>query len=302
MSHPLDKDGDFLARWLENDGQMSDEFDNESQVVMSDLKKIVTHADKLFPPQVNEDMLMARIQEEINVSTQINKSKRSMLFMLLGLILVSVIVFFCFVDKGVKVSSSTKQKIKHTLPDNSTIDLNANSVVSYEADYMNERNVHLNGEAFFNVQKGSAFKVITSQGSVEVLGTSFNVSSGEDKLIVSCKTGKVRVNINDDKFVLTPGKEVIYFRDSTQRKDNVNLDYIGDWQKDSRAFDKAAMWTVIYSLEQWYGIEVEIDEQYLYEEYTGSFAQDDLDKALKMVFLPMGMKYKKTEGLVIITK
>jgi transmembrane sensor len=48
--------------------------------------------------------------------------------------------------------------------------------MSYSDDWSKERTLSLEGEAFFEVQKGSKFSVVTSDGIVEVLGTSFDVT------------------------------------------------------------------------------------------------------------------------------
>jgi transmembrane sensor len=72
------------------------------------------------------------------------------------------------------------------------------------------RIVHLKGEAFFKVRKnGSPFRVVTSGGSVEVLGTEFNVRERQGAFEVAVISGKVRVSIprpDGDRFVeLTKG-------------------------------------------------------------------------------------------------
>ncbi|HTL08700.1 MAG TPA: FecR family protein, partial [Chitinophagaceae bacterium] len=82
------------------------------------------------------------------------------------------------------------------LPDQSRVELAANSTLAYTAkDFTSKREVHLTGEAFFTVTKmpSSPFMVYTSNMVTKVLGTSFRVTAfpGDKKAFVLVKTGKV---------------------------------------------------------------------------------------------------------------
>jgi len=59
---------------------------------------------------------------------------------------------------------------------------------------LNERIIHLEGEATFKVLKGNSFTVLTPFGKVEVLGTVFTVKAANGLLNVQCSEGKVRVS------------------------------------------------------------------------------------------------------------
>lgn len=74
---------------------------------------------------------------------------------------------------------------------NHTSELHVTSMVPGKA-----RSLRLNGEAYFTVRKnGSPFRVITSSGSVEVLGTEFNVRQRPGAFEVAVVSGKVRVSV-----------------------------------------------------------------------------------------------------------
>ena len=61
-----------------------------------------------------------------------------------------------------------------TMPDKSVITLNADSRLSFvEGNWMNNRSVSLEGEAFFDVKKGTKFEVNSEVGKVTVLGYQF---------------------------------------------------------------------------------------------------------------------------------
>lgn len=79
------------------------------------------------------------------------------------------------------------------LPDNSSILINTNSKLTVE--YNKERRVVrlLSGEAFFSVTSApeQAFDVITSRGTVRVLGTQFSVDTSSPKTLITVLEGKV---------------------------------------------------------------------------------------------------------------
>lgn len=98
---------------------------------------------------------------------------------------------------AVTVSNPTEATIV-TLPDGSTVQLNANTQLQYPEQFSgNYRRVRLSGEAYFQVahNPNMPFVIETNQASIEVLGTSFNVSAypGRASVEVNVTTGKVRL-------------------------------------------------------------------------------------------------------------
>jgi len=106
------------------------------------------------------------------------------------LIILGVTGFMKLYTKTVFAPSG--QHLTLSLPDHSTIELNAQSTVTYHPYWFKfRRTITLDGEAFFMVMHGNQFKVISSRGQTSVLGTSFNIYSREDSYSVTCFTGKV---------------------------------------------------------------------------------------------------------------
>lgn len=103
-----------------------------------------------------------------------------------------------------------------TLPDQSVVLLNANSVLSYNDKWTDNktREVWLAGEAYFEVKKSDArgnakFVVHTDQLSVEVLGTEFNVNNRRGKTQVVLNAGKVRLTSDttlEKEIIMAPGE------------------------------------------------------------------------------------------------
>src|SRR5690606_29503820 len=76
----------------------------------------------------------------------------------------------------IHVNTLAQQETTIEPPDASTVTLNALSEVEVsETNWHDKRESHLKGEAFFKVQKGETVDVITSDGTVTVVGTEFSV-------------------------------------------------------------------------------------------------------------------------------
>ncbi len=108
------------------------------------------------------------------------------------------------------------------LPDGTEIWINAGSRIKYNYDYgVNTREVILEGEAFFNVEKDDKpFIVHTSHLSITALGTSFNVKSypEEDNIETTLIEGKIRVEQKASAKVLEliPNQKLTYHKTSEQ--------------------------------------------------------------------------------------
>lgn len=99
------------------------------------------------------------------------------------------------------------------LPDGSEIVLKANSSIKYPSHFPGKsREVSLEGEAFFKVKKDTEhpFIVKTENLTTEVLGTSFNIRSGQHYSVVTVATGRVKVSGDKDALVLWAHEKATY--------------------------------------------------------------------------------------------
>ncbi len=98
------------------------------------------------------------------------------------------------------------------LPDHSTVTLKSGSSLSYPRTFAsNERNVSLQGEAFFEVthNEKQPFVISAQSVNVKVLGTSFDVAAGDTSARVVVATGRVQMTSKQtsESLILTPGKK-----------------------------------------------------------------------------------------------
>ncbi|MFN7120120.1 MAG: FecR family protein, partial [Saprospiraceae bacterium] len=101
-------------------------------------------------------------------------------------------------QEGIELKNTTSQDQKITLPDGSLVVLKPESSLVYNEDFnKSKREVHLRGEAFFDVVKNPAKPFIVHAGEVvaEVVGTSFSIKNAEDSknVEVDVISGKVSV-------------------------------------------------------------------------------------------------------------
>lgn len=302
MSHPMDKDGDFLAKWIENDGHKSLSSTDENFDVLQDVKSIVKRVDNYKTPAIDRAKLFEKINFDISQSN-ISTPKTSRLYYLLPIVLCMGLGFLIlnYINNSKQVSTPAGKHLQYKLPDNSEVVLNANTELAYNNDFKENRKLTLKGEAFFEVKKGSSFVVESDLGTVEVLGTSFNVNAQNDAFKVSCKTGKVKVTVRNSEYILKPGMEVIYYNKQTI-ENTVAVNTINQWENGLSSFEKTPMPMVVRSLVDWYGVDINFDSSLTSDKFSGNFVQDDLEKALKMVFLPMGLKYELKDDMVLIHK
>jgi transmembrane sensor len=193
----------------------------------------------------------------------------------------------------------TGQTSQHTLPDGSIIYLNSESSINYHPYWWSfNREVELDGEAFFEVEKGESFRVLSEMGSVEVLGTSFNVYCRSDKYAVYCKTGKVRVrDPHSNEVILTPEQFVSANAETNtlQLKDNVNTDQVMSWRLNKFLYNTTPITKVLEDFERHYGIRINTDIDNIDElHYTGLFMRDiGAQKALDIISFSFELNVEK---------
>lgn len=189
----------------------------------------------------------------------------------------------------------------HQLPDHSEVQINDGSSITYnQTDFTKRRDIFLEGEAFFEVTKGSPFTVYTGQGTVQVLGTSFNVFSHSNEFTVICKTGKVQVNTSTNSVILTPGEK------ATIKAGNLVKSQLEEvaitWLQGTFKYEESKLSDVTEELQRQFGVKIHLPESAGEILYTGFFLDNDLDKAMSSVFWPLKLKFEKVGNDVYVSR
>jgi len=211
-------------------------------------------------------------------------------------------VFNPFSSSSQELISKQGEQKTYYLPDSSIVKLNAESkIVFNKKNWTNNRIIQLEGEAFFEVKKGNRFVVETPNGSVEVLGTSFNVNARSSNLTVDCFTGKVKVSAptQPKATILTP-LEGVKLTKATQNWQTYPVDpqRNASWRTGMFYFSDIALTEVFEELERQFDIQIQVDKKQGDRKYTGFFNKSDVELALKSICTPMGLNFDK-QGKVI---
>ena len=185
--------------------------------------------------------------------------------------------------------------LTHTLPDGSAIEINADSEIRYnKMAWLWSRNVSLRGEAFFDVQKGRKFTVVSDLGSVQVLGTSFNVYARGLGYQVECISGRVSVNYVDSETntVLSKGEGIVYNENLKGKFYNFESENRTDWRNGEFYFDNESIKNVLDEFSRQYDVQVKFDSSNSHLKYSGYFNNSDLEIALKMICEPLELTYQ----------
>lgn len=189
-----------------------------------------------------------------------------------------------------------------TLPDNSQVTLNAKSKLSYPNLFQYNRTLCLEGEGFFEVQKGSAFTVETALGNVTVLGTKFNVNAHSDYFEVVCYEGKVRVESKGKIAILTPS-ERIRFYDHTVENWADATDSRPSWISGETTFKNVPAQYVFNQFKNQYNVTIAYPEKIKDVKFTGAFTNKNKETALKSICIPLNLKYTDDgTGKIIISE
>lgn len=149
-----------------------------------------------------------------------------------------------------------------TLPDGSTVKLNAGSVIFYPEHFSSaERSVYISGEAVFRVVHNPQvpFVVGTSDMDITVHGTTFNVKSyPEDRnTSASLCEGSISAYIKNEgkTLLMTPDQKISYDRISgCSTLTKVNSKEETAWESGDLCFRSESIHDILKTIERMYGI------------------------------------------------
>jgi len=198
------------------------------------------------------------------------------------------------------ITTAVAQKTTIELPDASSVSLNTQSILVFNKnDWKKERDVELEGEAFFKVAKGSSFNVITKSGTVTVYGTQFNVKQRDNYFEVICYEGLVGVTYNSQETKLKPGDSFLIIDGKTIAKEKENRS-TPSWLNNESTFKSLPYKTIVAEFERQYGVDITLINIDSTQLFTGSFTHDNIEIALKSITLPLHLTYSKTNDTIIL--
>ena len=299
------KDIKNISKWLNNEMTEEEFLAFKATDDYKLYKDIAEEGSKIKLASVNEEAALkdfkARIQSKTKKKSKVISLKRSVVFKIAASFAVLVAIsYFIFNTNQITLKTDFAENKSFTLPDESKVILNAVSAITYKKSFIKDRALKLNGEAYFSVKKGSSFTVNTSQGSVQVLGTKFNVKNREKAFNVFCYEGRVEVKSGSDKIVLTKGEGVKLIANNTLIKiDNINEPL---WLQNESYFNEEIYSEVLAELERQFNVKINSNAINTNVLFTGGFRKNDLDSAIKSITLPLNINYQIKDNEIILSK
>ena len=198
----------------------------------------------------------------------------------------------------VEFNSVNGDTLSLILPDNSEVLLNGESSIQYNPYWWSlNRQLSFEGEAFFEVEKGSEFTVFSKNGTTQVLGTSFNILAEDDIYEVFCKTGKVKVSGGADFKIIFPGTlAVLSSTGKIEVSEDVKSEEILDWRTNEFIFNTTPLIKVIRELERHYNVTIVASNLNLKEIlFSGSLSREaSLIEVLESVCFSFNLHLEKS--------
>lgn len=214
------------------------------------------------------------------------------------------------------------------LPDGTKVLLNAASVLTYPASFVNakSRRVQLKGEAYFEVAKvmlkkrggmskeqglrskeqgvRMPFIVVTDKQKIEVLGTHFNVNSYADEPFskTTLVEGSVLVNASGGSELLTPGNQAIVGNGKLTVAE-ANVEEVLAWKNGYFMFDSEDIGSVMRKISRWYNVDVVFEGDVSKDRFGGTVSRfSNVSKVLRKLELTNKVHFRMEERRIIVTK
>lgn len=198
------------------------------------------------------------------------------------------------------------QRAQITLADGTHVWLNSKSKLTYASNFgRSERNVELDGEAYFEVAKNKQipFYVNTEMHNVKVVGTCFNVCaySGSKEFETTLVEGIVDIYTAHNKQVVTRLKKEEFFANYDGRYKKTILpsyEYLR-WKEGLYCFDDVPFGGILDKLEKYYNVKITVTSPRLLDHtgLTGKFReQDGIEHILRTISKDHPFKYRINEA------
>ncbi len=194
-----------------------------------------------------------------------------------------------------------------SLEDGSEVWLSDGSTLIPSEEYnLSSREVVLEGEAFFDIQRDEEkeFVISVNDSKVRVLGTSFNIESTKDGLILEVKEGLVELTHNGKK-TLAEANDKVIVRNTELIKTAVSSSNSFTWIDKELIFNDTPMTQVFEDLARYYNVEIDIaPSATLNCNFTaGNLKSVDLKDVLDVLSATFKMDYAvETNGNISVYK
>lgn len=247
-----------------------------------------------------------------------------------------------FVANETTINAPLGSKSNIILPDGSTVWLNAGSTVTYQSDFGKEnRDLHLSGEAFFNVRSDSikSFNVHVSGMTIKALGTRFNVRAYHDDNVITTTMEEGIVNVlipssqvdaKVQSVRLKPKEQLVVHKSQTEenaqvsaqkvtaqipkddsqnikiadikKSSNVKTELATSWKDKKWIIDDVPLNTFVTDLERRYNLNIRFaNEELKHYKFSGIIEDETVEQILMALSIAAPVNYKFDKNNVLLT-
>lgn len=195
-----------------------------------------------------------------------------------------------------------------TLSDGSVVYLSHDTKLSYPKEFVRaQRNVELNGEAFFDVAHNASkpFTIETETAIVEVLGTAFNVkSASKSSFELLVERGKVRVTLkaNPEQSQIVVAGEVVTLVNNKLNKYQTNV-AVAKWRTNKMQFKDESLANIIKVINSNYGSNISVSTPELASRrLTVTFYNNSLSTIVELISLTLGVEAQQSDSTIVLTQ
>lgn len=206
------------------------------------------------------------------------------------------------------------KKFRLQLSDGTLVHLNAGTTLKYPVKFIagENRQVYLDGEAFFDVAKDAKHPFIVNADAlnIRVLGTHFNVSNypedpATDVVLVEGSVGMYRANEEFDankNTILKPGYKGSFDRESAMISTKpVITDIYTSWINGGLTFRNMTFKNIITKLERHYNVTIiNKNEKLANEKFNASFSDESIEKVMSYFNDIHGINYTIKNNQILI--
>lgn len=289
-----------LSKWLNDELTEAELAEFKADPDFEKYEKIKNFSAQLKVADLDEAKMLDNILSHKKETAKVIPLYKNWMFRVAAVLVLALGITFAVQNFSTETQyASNGKRTSFLLPDNSEVVLNAGSEIEYKKwNWKNNRNLELQGEAYFKVAKGQKFEVKTSLGKVTVLGTQFDVKARKNRFDITCFEGRVKVNYKDKEIILTHGQSVT-FENGNQINTKATVQK-PEWLENRMAFSKEKLPNIIDEIQRQYDVTISIKSGYSNELFTGKIPTDNLDIALQIIATTYNLESKKIDANTII--
>jgi len=239
-------------------------------------------------PESDVDAAWEKMQAKMVIETRERRTSVYYLRIAASVTLLAVFAYLLigYVNQPKQLQFATVDNILNVdLPDGSKVTLAPKSLISFPEEFGSTRDVKMEGEAYFDIQKNEApFVINLNEINVRVLGTAFNVDARGDKIKVAVERGLVAMEKDAKQVKIAKGQEGIFnkrtFEIMVDTTPSLNS---SSWRTGEFTFSETPLSEVVFELEKYYQVKFKISQSLTGCRVTANFNKAPLSDVLDVL-------------------